>query len=138
MKNWLLPHYCKKIGQALIFLMLILIVASIYIEASFIDANPWLIDAAQAALYIAMALISISREKEEDEMTAALRGKALKEVGYCVVIIYAECHIIELMAGGSASMLHDEQYITPFLVWVVYYGRFERHLKRLRKREFTL
>lgn len=138
MKNWLLPHYCKKIGQALIFLMLILIVASIYIEASFIDSNPWLMDAAQAALYIAMALISISREKEEDEMTAALRGKVLKEVGYCVVIIYAVCHIIELMAGGSSSMLHDEQYITPFLVWVVYYGRFERHLRRLRKREFTL
>lgn len=138
MKNWLLPHYCKKIGQALILLMLILIVASIYIEASFIDSNPWLMDAAQAALYIAIALISISREKEEDEMTAALRGKALKEVGYCVVIIYAVCHIIELMAGGSSSMLHDEQYITPFLVWIVYYGRFERHLRRLRKREFTL
>ncbi len=77
MKNWLLPHYCKKIGQALILLMLALIVASIYVEASFIESNPWLMDAAQAALYIAMALISISREKEEDEMTAALRGKAL-------------------------------------------------------------
>ena len=72
MKNWLLPHYCKKIGQALILLMLILIVASIYIEASFIDSNPWLIDAAQAALYIAMALISEPQILFLDEPTLGL------------------------------------------------------------------
>lgn len=138
MKNWLLPHYCKTIGQALIFAMLLLVVAKIYIEASFFNSIPWLMDAAQITLYIAIVLTSVSREKDEDEMTAALRGKALKEVGYCALIIYAAYHIIGIMAGADATMLHDEQVITPFLAWIAYYGRFEGLLKRSRKREFTL
>ena len=40
--------------------------------------------------------------------------------------------------GERSTMLHDEEFITPFLVWVAYYARFENLLKRLRKREFTL
>lgn len=138
MKTWLLPHPCKQIGQALIFAMLILIVAKIYIEASLFNSIPWLIDTAQIALYVAIVLTSISREKDEDEMTAALRGKALKEVAYCALILYAVYHIIGIMAGADATMLHDEPIITPFLVWILYFGRFERLLRRSRKREFTL
>ena len=138
MKNWLLPHPCKIAGQALLFAMLALIFSSIYIEATLFEPTSWLMATAQIIIYVAMVLITISRERDEDEMTSSLRGRALKEVGYCLLIIYALYHIVEVAMSEPSYMLRDEEFITPFVAWVAYYCRFERLLKRSRKREFTL
>lgn len=138
MKHWLLPHPFKIAGQVLILAMLALVFSSIFIESTLFEPSSWMMLAAQATLYVAIVLISISREKKEDELIASLRGKALKEVGYCVMILYAAYHIVKLIMGERSTMLHDEEFITPFMVWVAYYARFENLLKRLRKREFTL
>ncbi|MBO5686979.1 MAG: hypothetical protein J6R84_02035 [Alistipes sp.] len=138
MKTWLLPHPCKKAGQVLLFVMLALIFSSIYIESALFQRSSWLMIAAQIAIYVAIVMMSISREKDEDEMTSSLRGRALKEVGYCLLVIYALSQIIEVAMGEQPYILRDEELITPFLAWVAYYCRFEGLLKRSRKREFTL
>ena len=138
MKTWLLPHPYKIAGQVLLFVMLALIFSSIYIESALFQRSSWLMIAAQIAIYVAIVLMSISREKDEDEMTSSLRGRALKEVGYCLLVIYAIYHIVEVAMGEQPYMLRDEEFITPFLAWVAYYCRFEGLLKRSRKREFTL
>ena len=138
MKTWLLPHICKIAGQVLLIAMLVLIFSSIYIEAALFEPTSWLMATAQIIIYLAIVLITISREKDEDEMTSSLRGRTLKEVGYCLLVIYAIYHIVKVAMGKPSYMLHDEEFITPFLAWVAYYCRFEGQLKRLRKREFTL
>ena len=112
--------------------------SSIYIESALFQRSSWLMIAAQIAIYVGIVMMSISREKDEDEMTSSLRGLALKEVSYCLLVIYALSQIIEVAMGEQPYILRDEELITPFLAWVAYYCRFEGLLKRSRKREFTL
>lgn len=140
MKRFLLPHFCKLIGQAILVAMLIAITAYIFIEANSATQLRWMIGGANIALYLSIVLITLSREKDEDEMTAVLRGETLKEVGYTLLILYAAYHIIAVAVSedGIKYLLHDEELITPFIVWVAYYARFEQKLKKLRKREFTI
>lgn len=138
MKQFLLPHACKQIGQVMIVAMLLLIMASITIEADTANKLQWLMDAAKVMLYLSIVLITLSREKNEDEMTAHLRGDTLKEVAYCLLILYVGYNIVKVFVGGDGYILHDEELITPFIAWVAYYARFENKLKKLRKREFKL
>ena len=140
MKQFLLPHYCKLLGQALLVAVLLAIMAYIIFDADALIRTSWVMRAVYVVLHIAIVLVTISREKNEDEMTAHLRGEALKEVGYTLLILYAAYHIIAVAVSeeGIKYLLHDEELITPFIAWALYYARFEHKLKKLRKREFTI
>lgn len=140
MKRFLLPHICKQIGQALLALMLLAIMAYIIFDAEAMIGTSWVMSAVYVVLHLAILLMTISREKNEDEMTAHLRGEALKEVGYCLLILYVVYRIVIVVVSeeGVRYILHDEELITPFIAWVAYYARFESKLKKLRKREFKL
>lgn len=140
MKRFLLPHICKQIGQALLALMLLAIMAYIIFDAEAMIGTSWVMSAVYVVLHLAILLMTISREKNEDEMTAHLRGEALKEVGYCLLILYVVYRIVTVVVSeeGVRYILHDEELITPFIAWVAYYARFESKLKKLRKREFKL
>lgn len=140
MKRFLLPHICKQIGQAMLALMLLAIMAYIIFDAEAMIGTSWVMSAVYVVLHLAILLMTISREKNEDEMTAHLRGEALKEVGYCLLILYVVYRIVTVVVSeeGVRYILHDEELITPFIAWVAYYARFENRLKKLRKREFKL
>lgn len=140
MKRFLLPHVCKQIGQAMLTLMLLAIMAYIIFDAEAMIGTSWVMSAVYVVLHLAILLMTISREKNEDEMTAHLRGEALKEVGYCLLILYVVYRIVIVVVSeeGVRYILHDEELITPFIAWVAYYARFESKLKKLRKREFKL
>lgn len=140
MKRFLLPHICKQIGQAMLALMLLAIMAYIIFDAEAMIGTSWVMSAVYVVLHLAILLMTISREKNEDEMTAHLRGEALKEVGYCLLILYVVYRIVTVVISeeGVRYILHDEELITPFIAWVAYYARFESKLKKLRKREFKL
>lgn len=140
MKRFLLPHICKQIGQAMLALMLLAIMAYIIFDAEAMIGTSWVMSAVYVVLHLAILLMTISREKNEDEMTAHLRGEALKEVGYCLLILYVVYRIVTVVVSeeGVRYILHDEELITPFIAWVAYYARFESKLKKLRKREFKL
>lgn len=121
-------------------LMLLAIMAYIIFDAEAMIGTSWVMSAVYVVLHLAILLMTISREKNEDEMTAHLRGEALKEVGYCLLILYVVCRIVTVVVSeeGVRYILHDEELITPFIAWVAYYARFESKLKKLRKREFKL
>ena len=148
-KSWLLPHPFKVAGQVLLLVILIALVAQIIATHFFAigDAmsNPMVQSAFRRVvaivLYLAILLITCSREKEEDEMTAQLRGETLKEVCYVAMFFYIAIKIVAtICAEEMPYIMHDEtSYFAP-IIWMLYYGRFEQKMKSLRRqsRQFNL
>ena len=148
-KSWLLPHPFKVAGQVL--LLVILIALAVQIIATNLLAigdemsNPMVQSAFRRVvaivLYLAILLITCSREKEEDEMTAQLRGETLKEVCYVAMFFYIAIKIVAtICAEEMPYIMHDEtSYFAP-IIWMLYYGRFEQKVKNLRRqsRQFNL
>lgn len=148
-KNWLLPYPFKIVGYVMLLAMLVVLAADIFLNVEVVAGDvvapnlfPSVIHRAQVILlYLGMFLISCSRERNEDEMTASLRGETLKEVCYITFFAWVAYRVV--MACVSTELFyiaHDEPFITPFIVWILYYGRFENKLKQLRRasRNFTL
>ena len=148
-KNWLLPYPFKIVGYVMLLAMLVVLAADIFLNVEVVAGDvvapnlfPTVIHRAQIVLlYLGMFLISCSRERNEDEMTASLRGETLKEVCYITFFAWVAYRVV--MACVSTELFyiaHDEPFITPFIVWILYYGRFENKLKQLRRasRNFTL
>ena len=149
LKNWLLPHPFKIVGQVMLLVMLLATVAHILIgnQMTTGDVTPEMVKLtiinkiAIITLYLGMFLITCSREKNEDEMTAALRGETLKEIGYLVMLIYVVYRIAATIITDNALYItRDESLLTPFIIWILYYGRFERKMRNMRRqsREFKL
>lgn len=148
-KSWLLPHPFKIVGQVLLLVILIALVAQI-IATHFFGFGEMAFDSIALAvfrrvvavvLYLAILLITCSREKEEDEMTAQLRGETLKEVCYVAMFFYIAIKIVAtICAEEMPYIMHDEtSYFAP-IIWMLYYGRFEQKVKNLRRqsRQFNL
>ena len=148
-KSWLLPHPFKIVGQVLLLVILIALVVQIIATHFFAigDAmsNPMVQSAFRRVvaivLYLAILLITCSREKEDDEMTAQLRGETLKEVCYVAMFFYIAIKIVAtICAEEMPYIMHDEtSYFAP-IIWMLYYGRFEQKMKNLRRqsRQFNL
>lgn len=148
-KNWLLPHPFKIVGQAMLLAILVALVAQIFTTNYLADGDVT-IDmlrisiwqrAISIGLYIAMFLITCSREKCEDEMTAALRGETLKEICYLMLLVWVVARIVVTCVTDYApTITHDDPILAPFIIWALYYGRFERKMRNLRRqsREFKL
>ena len=148
-KSWLLPHPFKIVGQVLLLVILIALVVQIIATHFFAigDAmsNPMVQSAFRRVvaivLYLAILLITCSREKEEDEMTAQLRGETLKEVCYVAMFFYIAIKIVAtICAEEMPYIMHDETSYFASIIWMLYYGRFEQKMKNLRRqsRQFNL
>ena len=148
-KNWLLPYPFTIVGYVMLLAMLVVLAADIFFNVEVIAGDvvapnlfPSVIHRAQIILlYLGMFLISCSRERNEDEMTASLRGETLKEVCYITFFAWVAYRVVASCVSADLSyIVHDEPFVTPFIVWILYYGRFENKLKQLRRasRNFTL
>ncbi|MBR4994684.1 MAG: hypothetical protein IKY82_01345 [Alistipes sp.] len=149
-KNWLLPYPFKFVGFALLLAMLVALVAKIAlfdaptngdITIDTVATSMTINKVLSIALYLAIFFITCSREKVEDEMTAALRGETLKEICYLVLLVWVVARIaMTCVADNTFAITHDDPILAPFIIWVLYYGRFERKMKALRRqsREFKL
>ena len=148
-KNWLLPYPFKIVGYVMLLAMLVVLAADIFFNVEVVAGDvvapnlfPSVIHRAQMILlYLGMFLISCSRERNEDEMTASLRGETLKEVCYITFFAWVAYRVVASCVSADLSyIVHDEPFVTPFIVWILYYGRFENKLKQLRRasRNFTL
>lgn len=149
-KNWLLPHPFKIVGQVTLLLVLVALVASIFFTQNSMASGDVTIDslsisvwqrAISIVLYLAIFLITCSREKEEDEMTAALRGETLKEICYLVLLVWVVARIVlTCVTDYAPTIIHDDPILAPFIIWALYYGRFERKMRNLRRQshEFNL
>ena len=139
----------KIAGQVLLLVILIAlavkIIATNLLAIGDAMSNPMVQSAFRRAvaivLYLAILLITCSREKEEDEMTAQLRGETLKEVCYVAMFFYIAIKIVAtICAEEMPYIMHDEtSYFAP-IIWMLYYGRFEQKMKNLRRqsRQFNL
>ena len=148
-KSWLLPHPFKVAGQVLLLVILIAlavqIIATNLLAIGDAMSNPMVQSAFRRVvaivLYLAILLITCSREKEEDEMTAQMRGETLKEVCYVAMFFYIAIKIVAtICAEEMPYIMHDKtSYFTP-IIWMLYYGRFEQKMKNLRRqsRQFNL
>ena len=148
-KSWLLPHPFKVAGQVLLLVILIAlavqIIATNLLAIGDAMSNPMVQSAFRRVvaivLYLAILLITCSREKEEDEMTAQLRGETLKEVCYVAMFFYIAIKIVAtICAEEMPYIMHDEtSYFAP-IIWMLYYGRFEQKMKKLHRqsRQFNL
>ena len=148
-KSWLLPHPFKIVGQVLLLVILIALVAQIIATHFFaigdVMPNPMVQSAFRRVvaivLYLAILLITCSREKEEDEMTAQLRGEVLKEVCYVVMFFYVALKIAAtIFSEYIPYIMQDETSYIASIIWMLYYGRFEQKMKSLRRqsRQFNL
>ena len=148
-KNWLLPHPFKIVGQAMLLAILVALVIQILttnvlangdVTIDMLKVSIWQ-RAISIGLYLSMFLITCSREKVEDEMTAALRGETLKEICYLILLVWVVARIVVTCISDYApTITHDDPILTPFIVWVLYYACFERKMRNLRRqsREFKL
>ena len=148
-KSWLLPHPFKIVGQVLLLVILIALAVQIIATHFFANgdamSNPMVQSAFRRVvaivLYFAILLITCSREKEEDEMTAQLRGETLKEVCYVAMFFYIAIKIVAtICAEEMPYIMHDETSYFASIIWMLYYGRFEQKMKNLRRqsRQFNL
>ncbi|MBO5861029.1 MAG: hypothetical protein J6Q45_05145 [Alistipes sp.] len=148
-KSWLLPHPFKVAGQVLLLVILIAlavqIIATNLLAIGDAMSNPMVQSAFRRVvaivLYLAILLITCSREKEEDEMTAQLRGETLKEVCYVAMFFYIAIKIVATICAEEIPyIMHDETSYFASIIWMLYYGRFEQKMKNLRRqsRQFNL
>lgn len=148
-KNWLLPHPFKIVGQVMLLAILVALVIQILttnvlangdVTIDMLKVSIWQ-RAISIGLYLSMFLITCSREKSEDEMTAALRGETLKEICYLMLLVWVVARIVVTCISDYApTITHDDPILAPFIIWALYYGRFERKMRNLRRqsREFKL
>ena len=148
-KSWLLPHPFKIVGQVLLLVILIALVAQIIatnlLAIGDAMSNPMVQSAFRRVvaivLYLAILLITCSREKEEDEMTTQLRSETLKEVCYVAMFFYIAIKIVAtICAEEMPYIMHDETSYFASIIWMLYYGRFEQKMKNQRRqsRQFNL
>lgn len=148
-KSWLLPHPFKIVGQVLLLVILITlavqIIATNLLAIGDAMSNPMVQSAFRRVisivLYLAIFFITCSREKNEDEMTAQLRGEVLKEVCYVVMFFYVALKIAAtIFSENIPYIMQDETSYIASIIWMLYYGRFEQKMKNLRRqsRQFNL
>ena len=149
-KNWLLPYQFKSVGRVLLLLALVVVAGKMFmpdvpsdgsVSIDMMKNHPLIDIFISIALYLAMFFMTCSREKVEDEMTAALRGETLKEICYLAMLVWVAVHIVMNCVSESANIWIEEvSHIVLLAIWVLYYGRFERKMKALHRqsREFNL
>ena len=146
LKSWLLPHPFKIVGQVLILAVLAalaiqIIVTNVLPDGGNVSLNMECMQqqmlfrrVISVLLYLAIFFITCSREKNEDEMTAQLRGEVLKEVCYVVMFFYIALKIAAtIFSENIPYIMHDETSYIASRIWMLYYGRFELKMKSLRR-----
>lgn len=146
LKSWLLPHPFKIVGQVLILAVLAALAIQIIVTNVLPDGGNVSLNmegmqqqmlfrrVISVLLYLAIFFITCSREKNEDEMTAQLRGEVLKEVCYVVMFFYIALKIAAtIFSENIPYIMHDETSYIASIIWMLYYGRFELKMKSLRR-----
>ncbi len=84
LRNFQLPHYFKRIG-----LVLFLVVLATMFALKFTEAEPfWLRNLLRNFLLIGLLMISVSKERVEDEMMGALRAQSYA-IAFVLGVVYA-------------------------------------------------
>jgi len=103
--NFRLPHAFKKIGLAIVVLSIVMM----FVRAFATEGDTeWLKLVLQKVLLIGMLFMSVSRDKEEDEMTIKLRMQSyvwafIVGVVYALVMPYVEFGVSNAVHSGGEA-----------------------------------
>ena len=101
--NFRLPHYFYKIGIAIILTTIVLM----FVRAFALEGDTeWLKHLLRKALLVGMLLMSIAKDKEEDELTIKLRMQSyawsfITGVIYALVMPYVEFGVSNVVNSGG-------------------------------------
>lgn len=131
--NFRLPHACMTIGVVLVFLS----IAMMFVRAFGMEGDTiWLKLLLQKALLIGMLLISISKDKVEDEMTMSLRAQSYAVafvigVLYALVMPYVE-YGVDAVVNSNTKELKNLGDFQVLLFMLMIQLLFYHNLKRFR------
>ena len=137
-KSILMPHACQKIGLWFLLLSALLAITKIIITctAHNIDVAWYLAKASHIVFILSLFLITLSKEKVEDEMIYVLRLKALGITGYAFFVVFLLLSLI-LGLNGTQNPYLSEIFllILPILMTGLYYIIFRGLLWRSQKEQ---
>lgn len=131
--NFRLPHKFMTIGIAVVALSIIMI----FVRAFVMEGDTeWLKVVLQKGLLVGMLLMSISRDKEEDEQTITLRSQSyaiafVVGVVYALVMPYVELGVSNIVNSGG-EVLKDLGDFQVLLFMLMIQLLFYHNLKRYR------
>jgi len=130
--NFRLPHKFMTIGITVVVLSIIMM----FVRAFAMEGDTqWLKVVLQKTLLIGMLLMSISRDKEEDEMTITLRSQSYAiafviGVAYALVMPYVEFGVSNVVNSGGEVLkdLGDFQVLVFMLmIQLMFYHNLKRY-----------
>lgn len=141
-KSILMPHTCQKIGWYLLVLSLaLLIVKALFVHT--IDVAWYFAKTTHIGVLVSLFLISLSKEKVEDEMISAYR---LKAIGITAYVFYSLLIILSLVLELKPNFIFSNTdttlsayicelflIILPILLSVLYYTLFRGLLWKSKK-----
>lgn len=141
-KSILMPHTCQKIGWYLLVLSLVLlIVKALFVHT--IDVAWYFAKTTHIGVLVSLFLISLSKEKVEDEMISAYR---LKATGITAYVFYSLLIILSLVLELKPNFIFSNTdttlsayicelflIILPILLSVLYYTLFRGLLWKSKK-----
>lgn len=131
-QNYRLPVYFKYIGSAIFIISFLSIMSRLFID----DQSETIRDLSKKGLLVGMLLISISKDKVEDELTLKLRSQSYSiafviGVIYALVMPYVDYGVSNAFKpeGETLKNLGDFQILTFMLLIQLMFYYF---LKRIR------
>ena len=135
-KNILLPHACQKIGWWLLAGSVCGFLVKWLFFARDFDVQCLLVRPLYFTFIVSIFLVSLSKEKVEDEMIAAFRLKAVGITAYAFFVFLLVLNIVfvEQPGPGTNPYLSELFLIAlPVLLFALYYGLFRWMLCKSRK-----
>ncbi len=130
--NFRLPHKFMAIGIVIAALSII----SMFVRAFVMEGDTeWLKELSKKGLLVGMLLMSISKDKQEDEMTVTLRSQSYAiafviGVFYALVMPYVELGVSNVVNSGSEAYkdLGDFQVLLFMLmIQLMFYHNLKRY-----------
>ena len=137
-KSILMPHVCQKIGWWLLLLTVLFGVSKIVITHTTHSINVawYLAKASYILLIISLLLITLSKEKVEDEMISGIRLKALGITSYVFfVLLLILGLILDFSVQFSPYLGELVLIVLPFLTAGLYFLLFKGMLQRSQKEQ---
>ena len=135
-KSILMPHACQKIGWWLLAGSVCGFLVDWLFFARDFDVQCLLVMPLYYTFIVSIFLISLSKEKVEDEMIAAFRLKAvgITANAFFVFLLVLNIVFVEQPGPGTNPYLSELFLIAlPFLLFALYYGLFRWMLCKSRK-----
>jgi len=130
--NFRLPHKFMTIGIAIAAISII----TMFVRAFVLEGDTeWLKELAKKGLLVGMLIMSLSKDKEEDEMTMSLRSQSyaiafVVGVVYALVMPYVELGVSNVVNSGVEVYkdLGDFQVLSfMLLIQLMFYHNLKRY-----------